>query len=680
MKSIYIAALGTMAACQPGTLVAQTLTDNNANSNNIEETIVLGFRQAGYTEITQSAEKLTNMPGSFGDPVGAITALPGVITPRDGGEPAVRGSAPEDNRYYIDGMPAGYIFHEFNTSIFDENVVQDFQLFAAGFGAQYSEATGAVFDIRLRDPVNDAFVTKVTASMLRAGVFVESGLSDSAAFYLSARHGLIHLFVSEDDEPDDDGVRVISAPKDTDYQFKTKWDMADSHSLSLSLAGASDFAEAEFGEYNNEAQKNPDFAGQATIDRNFHSQGINYTFVSDDNVESNLTLARYADSRLVEWGDDYYLELELENILARGHLSQQFGNHTVSLGGEYSNKTHDYNARLIRFICTDFDVDCEDRRGLVEEVVSVDIAETNIYITDFWQPTDRVSVELGVQRSGNDYTEDYYVNPKLALSWMFVEGLTVSTSGGRYNRTPDIETIVPAVGNPALESHRAEHYTLGLAGEVGDSWTWSVEGYFKMLTNLPLALDESQPDADIYYSNDVEGEVRGVDIMLNKNLTEKWFGWVAVSLAESERTNLRTEETREYTLDTPVVFNLVANYQLTEKWMLGGRFTYKSGQATTEIVGIKPNEDFEGRYLPVYGEAYAERLPYYSRLDFRAERRFSVAGNEASFFVDILNLLNRENVSEENLDYKKVNETGELYLKESVDMGIFPSIGVSITF
>ncbi|TVZ40304.1 outer membrane receptor protein involved in Fe transport [Alteromonadaceae bacterium 2753L.S.0a.02] len=684
MKCFYVVAFGAAISGWQPVFAAASNPDEDQKSAGaipqIEETIVLGFRKAGYTEITEDAEKLMNMPGSLGDPIGAITALPGVIMPSGGGEPAVRGSAPEDNRYYIDGMPAGYIFHEFNTSIFDENVVQDFQLFAAGFGAQYSEATGAVFDIRLRDPSNQPFTTKLNVSFLRAGLFLESGITDNTAFYLSARQGLIHLFVSEDKEPDEDGMRIITAPKDNDYQFKGKWEASDAHSFSLSLAGASDFAEAEFSEYNDDVQKNPDFAGNATIDREFNSQGLNYTFLSDDAVESKLTLARYTDSQLVEWGSDYFLKLDLENILARGHFSYQFGTHTVSVGGEYSDKTHKYDARLIQFVCTDFDVDCQDRRNLVEETVSVDIAETNLYLTDYWAVTDRVSIEAGIQRSGNDYTKDYFVNPKLAISWTLAPAFTIFGAAGKYNRTPDIETIIPVVGNPELKALEAKHYTMGFKGDVQSSWTWSIEGYYKELFNLPLALDETQPDAEQFYSNDVEGKVRGVDLMLNKNLVDKWFGWVALSYAKSERTNLRTEETRDYTLDTPVVFNLVANYQVSSHWTLGTRYTLKSGEATTKIVGVEQNSDFPDHYLPVYGEAYADRLPYYARLDFRAEREFTIYQKDASFYIDILNLLNRENVIQESLDYEKVNATGEVYLRQSVDMGIFPSIGFSIVF
>lgn len=667
----------------------QIFLTEQANSNTsggnrppeLEEMVVLGLRKASYTVITEDAEKLVNMPGSFGDPLSAITALPGIVTPRDGGAPAVRGSAPEDNRYYVDGMPAGYIFHDFNTSIFDENVIQDFQLFPAGFGVQYSEATGAIFDIRLRDPENKEATTKLSFSLLRTSIFVETGLTDNSALYFSLRKGLLQYFVKEEDKPDDDGMRLISAPEDSDYQLKYKWDLNSNNSLAFSFAGADDFAEAEFTELADEVQKNPDFAGDAEVDKKFSSYGINYQYTEDSREVFRLTLAKYADSELVSWGDNYFLNLELDNELARAQYSMSVGeDHSIAVGAEYNNKTYVYAARLIQFVCTDFDVDCQDgRRDLIENDETLSLAETSIYLLDNWQVTDVVNIEAGLQRSGNDYTDDYFVNPRASLAWDLTDSLTLISSAGNYNRTPDIETILSSVGNPELDSPTAKHFTLGFKGDLDEDWNWIVEAYHKKLAELPLALRESEPGGDRYYSNDVEGEVNGLDIMLNKNLSDRWFGWVSLSLAESERTNLRTGETRIYTLDTPVVFNLVTNYQISSKWNGGLRFTYQSGEATTKIIGITPNPDYPDNYLPVYADSFADRLPVYSRVDLRFERDLTLFNNESTFFIDILNLLNRENVVERTLDYEKVNGTGELHLRDSVDMGIFGSVGISIT-
>ncbi len=221
---------------------------------------------------------------------------------------------------------------------------------------------------------------------------------------------------------------------------------------------------------------------------------------------------------------------------------------------------------------------------------------------------------------------------------------------------------------------------MGLKGDINDTWNWSVESYHKQITDLPLALGENEPDAELRYTNQTEGTATGVDILLNRREQNDWYGWVSLSYSKSERTNLRTNETVDYRLDTPLVFNMVGNAQLTENWTAGFRIIVKSGEATTDIVGFRENPLSPGNYLAVCGDAFDDRLPVYTRLGLRAQRPFNFFGYQAKLYIDILNVLNRKNVIGRNLDYEKVAATQSLYIEEEEDFGIFPSIGMEVTF
>ncbi len=669
--------------------IGQVMADEQAadskpreDAADMEPLTVLGSRKANYTEITESTEKLVVMPGALGDPLGAITALPGVISPAGGGAPAVRGSSPADNRYFIDGIPAGYIFHQFNTSILDENVIQDFQLFTAGFGAEYAGATGAIFDVRLRDPKPTDFQTTVSLSLLRAGVFLESRVTEDSAFYLSTREGLIQYFIPKDDEPNDEGIRVESPPEDRDYQGKYVYRLNPENSLSLLLTGAQDFAEAEFTDDANFVAANPDFAGDALLKSSFNSQGVTWKRNGGSTVDSALSVATYRNNERVEFGDDYYSRNTLDNKLLKGQMQFPLGaDHALTLGFEHNAYTYEYAARLVLFVCTEFDVDCQEGRGeVIEDKRTLQLADTSVYAIDRWRLAENFTFEAGLQWNHNDYTDETFINPRVAAEWAAWPQATITGSAGRYNRIPDIGTILPEYGNPELKSPTADHYTLGLRGEAGVFWDWSVELYHKELQQLPLALDGDQPDAERLYSSDVEGTAQGVDLFLNRERANGWYGWVALSYSTSQRTNNRSRETRDYYLDTPMVLNVVGNYRFTEKWNAGFRLTAKSGQATTRIIGVRSNPDAPDRYLPVYGEPYQDRLPIYARLDLRIARETGWFGKQGSVYLDILNATNRQNIDAIGLDYGKVEDTGELFTEKEVGLGIFPSIGISMTF
>lgn len=651
------------------------------NDGPIEEVVVLGSRKGQFTEITEKTEKLVTMPGSLGDPLGAISALPGVITPAEGGAPAVRGSSPSDNRYYIDGLPASYIFHDFNTSILDEHVIQDFQLFSAGFGAPYSNATGAIFDVRLRDPRKQKLTTTLNASLLRAGIFFEGAVTEHSAFYLSVRQGMLQYLLNKEDKPNDEGIRVEAPPSDGDYQFKYLWDISPRDQITLTIAGANDGIEADITETHEIAARNPDFAGRAKLDKGFATQGgrWQHRFASGGTVQ--VSLAQNNNKETITWGEDYFFRTDFTNSQARIAVTEPVGAHKFTLGTEFNRYSYNYSLRMINIVCTDFEPDCDsDRRGIIEGNRELTVEHAMAFVSDYWQLTDTLNVDLGLQYNTNDFTEEEFVHPRAALVWQFSLPMALTASAGRYDRFPDIDTVFPLVGNPALKSPQADHFTLGFKGDIGTTWNWSLEGYRKKLTQLPLALDTSQADADLFYSNDIEGDARGLEVMVNRELDNNWYGWMSLSYSQSQRTNLRSGQTRDYTLDTPVVFNLVGNYKFSDAWSGGFRFSAKSGQATTKIIGVQENPNFPDHYLPVYGSAYEDRLPVYSRLDIRVERKTKFWGFPGSLYLDVVNALNQQNVTRVDLDYEQVNKTGELKLEKSREMGIFPSLGVSVTF
>ncbi|WP_062063808.1 TonB-dependent receptor plug domain-containing protein [Cellvibrio sp. OA-2007] len=653
-----------------------------ANDAGVEEMVVQG-RKSDYSVITENAQKIIDVPGSLGDPLMAVFSLPGVISEGDGGgAPAVRGSSPSDNRYLVDGAPAAYVFHTFSTSIFNENIIQDFDLFSAGFGPRYSNAIGGIFDIKLRDPKTQDIHTKVDLSILRAGIFVEGDVTEDSAFYLSGRASLLHYFFDSDAAEKEDGIKVQDAPEDTDYQFKYQYRLGDDHKLTLSANGASDLAAAEFTEFSTEVMEEPDFAGDAKIQNTFHNQNLRWQFAAGEGSELDMQMGHYQKNDDTFWGGEkYFFDFTTEDVYAVANFSLVLGNsHSISMGAESHNTEYSYDARFINYLCTEFDPDCELRRGeLIVAEDTVTIKEHSAYVNDHWAITDALAVDLGVQTHYNDFTEETFTHPRVAIAWEFIDNWTLSSSAGSYNRLPDIDKTFPQIGNTELQSPNSNHYTLGLKQELADEWSWSITTYYKTMDDLPLASDVNDTNQP-FYTNNVEGEAYGVDLFINKGLTDRWYGWLAISASRSTRTNKLTDMERDYYLDTPLVVNWVMNYQINDLWTVGTRLTAQSGRAITPIVGIQPNPWFENRILPVYGEPYSENLPVYSRLDLRFKREMTLWGYSGTYNIDILNALNRRNVTNRKLDYKRTHSAQDFKLEDQVGMGIIPALGMSLVF
>jgi hypothetical protein len=663
--------------------VSAIASDIPNNIDSVVEEMSVQGRQSDYSVITENAQKIIDVPGSLGDPLMAVFSLPGVLSGGDGGgAPAVRGSSPSDNRYLVDGAPAAYVFHAFSTSIFNENIIQDFELFSAGFGPRYSNAIGGIFDIKLRDPRAQEIQTKVDVSILRAGVFVEGEVSENSAFYFSGRASLLQYFFDADAAEKEDGIKVQDAPEDTDYQFKYQFKLDENHKLTLSANGASDLAAAEFTEFSTEVLEEPDFAGDAKIKNTFNNQSLRWQFAGAGGRALEVQIGHYQKNDDTFWGGDkYFFDMATEDFYALVNYDFLAGkSHSISVGAEAHQTEYSYGARFINYLCTEFDPDCELRRGeLIVADDALTILEHSAYVNDHWAITDRFALDLGVQAHYNDFTEETFTHPRMAMAWEFIDNWTLSSSAGSYNRLPDMDKTFPQIGNTELQSPTSNHYTFGIKHEFGNEWSWSVTTYYKTMGDLPLASDvndSSQP----FYTNNVEGEAYGVDLFINKGLTDRWYGWLAISASRSTRTNKLTDIERDYYLDTPLVVNWVMNYQLNDVWTVGTRLTAQSGRAITPIIGVQPNPYFENRILPVYGEAYSENLPVYARLDLRFKREMTLWGYSGTYNIDILNALNRRNVTDRNLDYKRTQSAQNFKVEDEVGMGIIPAVGMSLTF
>lgn len=654
-----------------------------ASRDGIDEVVVIKRRESDYSVITEEAQKILEVPGSLGDPIMAAFSLPGVLSAGEAGAPAVRGSSPADNRYMVDGAPAGFVFHAFSTSVFNENIIQDFQLYSAGFGPQYSNAIGGVFDIKLRDPKHQPITTKLDLNMLHLGAFVEGEVTENSAFYLSARGSVMQYFFNDKAKKDvekEDGVRVQQAPQDSDYQFKYQYDLDDANSITLSANGATDLAEAEFLDLSTDVLEDPDMAGDARIKSNFQNAFVSWRSQLDDSSQLHVQLGQYVNKGNTFWGDqkyffnikttDDYVTAQYEFLLAKDH--------SLTLGAEAHSTDYDYDARFINYVCTETDPDCLFRRGeLITTSDLIKVNEQSFYINDHWAITEKLALDLGGQAHHNDLTDEIFYHPRAALSWTFAEDWTLSSSAGTYDRLPDIDKLFPEVGNPELKSPESNHYTLGLKQMLGDGWSWSATAYYKTMDQLPRAMEAG---AVPNYTNNIEGEAYGLDLFINKELTNKWYGWLALSTSKSSRTDKLTNKETDYYLDTPVVLNMVANYKYNDKWTIGGRFTARTGHAYTPIIGVQKNPYFDNHILPVYGDAFSDNLPTYTRLDLRVKRDTTFWGFPGAWTLDILNVLNTRNVTDRHLDYKRTTSPQNFTLEDEVGLGIIPAAGISITF
>ena len=305
-----------------------------------------------------------------------------------------------------------------------------------------------------------------------------------------------------------------------------------------------------------------------------------------------------------------------------------------------------------------------------------------IYVHDIWSIDEDWQLTYGVRAESNDYTDQTFIHPRLALDWFAADGLTIKAKAGTYSRFPDVDTALNKLGNPQIKSPQATHYSLGADYQLNDIWFTSIDIYHKELTELPRSIDEHSAEADLelHYTNDTSGDAQGVEWLVRHDRNNGWFGWASLSWSQSQRTDDLTNISADYYLDTPMVANVVVNYDLNERWDFGLRFTLRSGAKYTPIVGLRDNPDYDDHFLPEYGELNAKTLPVYHRLDLEANYKTTYWGYDAKWTWAIINAMAQKNVSGYYYDPEDNDTLTEYNISGEEDIGIFPYVGLKMIF
>ncbi|MFK7731675.1 MAG: TonB-dependent receptor plug domain-containing protein [Pseudomonadales bacterium] len=644
----------------------------------MEELTVQGQETTAASEPTELTQQLLKVPGTLGDPLSAIYSLPGVLE-TDDGEPAVRGSSPRDNAFNIDFLPAAYVFHDFGNSIFNENLIRDFGFQAGGFGAEYGDANGAIFDVTLRDPRAQPIATTIDASFLRAGLMFEGSLAQGHTFYVSARESLVHLLIKAIDdaesEEDDDDIEFKQYPRATDYQAKYMWQPNQHHSVSLLALGASDRGAVDIGDQSDEALIDPGSSGTASLDTEFSSIGANWIFDYGRHYWQTA-VGQLDESRRDRFANgDEYLNIDSLSLTAKSTYQFQLNDSIeLSTGVEYRDYEVDYDFNVRYRSCSEFSTDCDTAPGvLLQQTDGHSLRTTAFHAASKWAISKRLLVSPGVRWQRTSYLDETHFEPRLTLSWALDDNWTVNGAWGRYHQLPDADEIVPVIGNPRLRSPESSHYLLGLSGKLSDNWFLKTDIYYKDLSKLTIDVDDERN-----YLNQADGRAYGAELMLRRQaLNSPWYAWLSFSYARSERQDLLSSQTTKADYDTPVVAKAVLNYQLGQ-WNLGARWNYRSGLPFTPIVGNEENPNFPGFYRPVYGELNSDRASSYHRLDLRAEHPFRFLGAEGSYYIDIINAYGRDNGG--SVAYKPTPNSSEYTLEKEDSYGLLPSVGIKLTF
>jgi hypothetical protein len=619
--------------------------------------------QVGQQSI--SALEMKRIPGTAGDALRALHSLPGIGVANDlDGRLYIRGGGPNDNLFYFDRTPLGYPYH-FGALVatVSSEVIDQIDVYAGGFGAEFGANAQAVIDIRSRNGGITGFGGRANLNPLYSEGLLEGTLGERGAWYLAGRRSYVDLLPIEVDQ-------ITAFPRFWDYQGKLSLSFGERHQLHLSAFAADDFLTLKLGL--DDVNNDPTLAGSARFKNSFNSQGVHLRSILSNRLISNLSLSRGYDLFDIKFGVGYFLRFEptqyslREDLIYRLNAQHQLETGLLFSTGQWSAKS---------FFTRPPDEGEADYIFTFEEKVDVDVSKRSDFVEGYLQsrytPFAFLSIALGARVDYFNLTDRVSLGPRGSLKLKIPSGSEIRFAYGRYAQSPQPYQILPQIGNPTVKENHAIHYILEVERDISAQTGITVAGYRKELSNL-ISRDENAA-----YLNQGEGFAQGVEVLLRHRGGEKFFGWASYAYSVSKRRDRPGEPERFYSFDQTHVTTLIASYKPTPTWEIGAKWQYSTGNPYTPVVDVevKPHP-VTGRslYSPIYGETNSARLSAFHRLDFRVKKTFVFEGWQMGAFLEILNLYNRKNIL--TFDYK-----GDYSEKETVhQLPLIPYFGVTVAF
>jgi hypothetical protein len=629
---------------------------------------------------TFSYEELRRAPGGFEDVIRALSILPGVAQASAGrNDLVVRGGAPSENLYILDGIKLPTINHFGSQgatggplSFVNLDFVKESVFSTGGFSSLYGDKLSSVLKIDLRDGRSDKIGGKATISASQFGFNLEGPLSESSNFIFSARRSYLDFIFK--------AAGFGFVPEYYDVLTKFDFNLGKNQKLSYLFIGAFDnvkfFNDTEDQRYDNSRVLGSDQTQYGTgltftnlLEKGYFKVVLSRSFIDYD--------SRQSDSLLNPIFKNVSREAENKLRFEFFHQFSKITELTSGIQGEYI--TTQYDVRLPRF------------RTSFGELLPVDSVNTskNFYkYSAFTNVTHRFSAGL-LFNAGfrvDDFSginDGLRLSPRFSVEYKFNPETGVSFSTGVYYQTPSYIWLIADSRNTDLKPIRVDQYVLSLEHRVSEDAILKLEGFYKDYKNYPASLVRpyvvlSNTGAGFEGSdNNFEsfgfepltsaggGIAKGIEFSAQKKLsTIPLYGLMSLTYSEIENTAFDGVP-RQGKFNQRWLFNLSGGYQFNESWEASFKFRYASGA---------PYTPFESDGSQLVSRYNTGTLPDVHSLDLRVDKKWFFETVTLITYIDVQNVYNKKNVFAYRWDRRDKKEDG------GGNIGILPSIGVSLEF
>lgn len=664
-----------------------------------------------------TSEEIKSSPGGNFDVSKVIQTLPGVGVSNGTGDRndiIIRGGAPNENVYYLDGIEIPVLNH-FQTQgssggaqgMLNVSFIESLKLSSSAFDARYDNALASTFVIKQRDGNPERLSGNVRVSATESVLTLEGPFSNKTTFLASARKSYLGLLFKLIDLP----IR----PNFYDFQYKVTHKFNNKFSLTaIGLGGIDNFNFAPTKESSPEnvyVLRSSPYINQWN-----YTTGFNLSQKIKDGYINYIISRNVYENRIDKFEDENRIESQRTNSINSQEIENKFRwdiNKFVNdwkLSGGISIQNVGYTGEVF-----------EKTSPSQSMVFSSDInfwkygafmqASKNLF-------NESLLISGGVRTDLNSFTDSGWdafktFSPRLSIAYHIHPQIEITASIGTYFKVP----TYTALGykdeggffvNRQMDYTQSTHYVLGTQFLPKNSLRFTLEGFYKKYNNYPVSQHTGVSLANL--GNDYgsigsekllsigKGKTYGIELYAQQKLINRLFYVASYSFIRSEFSGL-DGELLPSSWDTKHLFSATLGYKLPRQWDLGLKYRFAGGAPYTPfyIPLSQQNYVVKGTGELDYNHLNSQRLSPYSQLDLRIDKRINFRNTSLNLYLDLQNTLLQEDQNnpkftfernDNNTDFKTTD--GELlkadgsngipFILNTSSNNLLPSIGFSFQF
>jgi len=678
-----------------------------ANPFEKKEESPVSLRTIGVNEIERN-------PGGNRDISKALQSLPGVqssVAFRN--DLIIRGGAPNENRFFLDGIEVPNINH-FATQgasggpvgLINVNFIREVEFFSGAFPSNRGNAISSVLNFKMKDPRTDRIGGNFTLGANDAGLTIEGPIAKGHSFMFSYRRSYLQFL-----------FRLIGLPflpTYDDFQLKYRWKINDKNELVVVGLGAIDQFSLNLDDDLDEDQKR-------IVELLPVNSQWNYTIgaVWKNYRETGFTEVVLSRNMLNNQAEKYKGNVEEEANLLLKYQSQEIEN-KLRVENNWRGKGWKLNYGVayeyVRYTNSTYAVIPTPDTNLIQNFSSaIDIHKW----AGFGQLSrtmlnGRLLLSVGARFDGNSYSTEMAstyktFSPRISASYSLSDRFNLNINVGRYAQLPPY-TAMGFRNNAGTLVNRdnglsyiiGNHAVAGVEYISPTALKLSVEGFFKYWENYPFLVDNGVSlanfgaDFGVIGNDEVvstnEGRSYGVEFLAQQKLWKGFYGILAYTWVRSEFQNAAGEFVPS-SWDAQHLISFTGGKKFKRNWELGLRWRFNGGNpytpadlATSALISVwEVNRDAQQDFTRLN----QARLSPAHFLDLRVDKKWFFKKWALNIYLDVQNVYNFKAeqapyyvVETDDQGNKRIdpNDPSRYLLKEvkNVTGTVVPSFGIVI--